>query len=180
MTVTNYIESMLKSFVVTNTINFNTRGDHAVLSREDLEQEAMIVLAEVFENYRGRPEAELRTIGNRAVKNRIRDLYFRENATTRGGVGNRILRKKGQALAAAARVRESAVMVDVDITETEIKLEPQQLERLLIREAVDNVVESMTAVERRATRALLSPDEFRPHRPRRSTFLAVQAKLRTV
>lgn len=177
LTLNSFLESMLKSYVVANTLSLTARGDHAILSRDDLEQEAMITLAQVYETYGDRPEAELRTIGNQAVKNRVRDLYFRENATTRGGIGNRVLRKHNRAAAEGLR---SAVMVEVDMIDAATEQRPQQLDRLLIREAVDNVVEAMTDVERRATRALLSPAEFRPHRPRRSTFLAVQAKLRTV
>ena len=178
MTVTSYIESMLKSYMVTNTINFNARGDHPALSREDLEQEIAIVLAHIFEKYSNtRPEAALRRIGNYAVRNRVRDLYFRENAMIRGGLGNRLLRGKDRSI--STHSRQAAVMVE--IKDQDIVAEAQQLERLLIREAVENVVDAMTEVERRATRALFSSDEFSPHRPRRSTFLAaVQSKLRTV
>lgn len=189
MDLETYVDSMLKSFVVQLTISkFSSRT--AMLNQEDLEQHARIVLMEVFQNYPGKPESELRRIGNRAVKNQLRDIYHAEHATTRGGVGTRVLRGRTK----RRPDQYEAIMVDIDDYDqrqcidddandrpvpVELQHAGDQLKRQEIREKVEKIMDAASEIERRTLRMLLNA-EARPRGLRSQTFKSLQRKLRNI
>lgn len=174
ISIEQFLSSMRQSFVVMNTVRFNIRGASTTMAPDDLEQEVAIVLTQVYHDYAStRSEHELRCIGNRAVKNHIRDLYLKENATTRGGIGDRALRGRR-----AHRTSDvPALMLDIDEVDQEYAQPAQQLDRLILRESVEQVVNAMSAVEARAARALFRGEQ--PRALKTDLFNTVRRTIRT-
>lgn len=124
------------------------------LTEDDLRSEANIALIGVYEKHHADPAVRsLMRLGTTAVFRHLRGLYEAENAKKRGGHGPDAIRHRGK-----KRTDEKGfTQVDFEQYAAEARHEPEQLDRLLIREAVDRVVVSASRIERRTLRKALRP-----------------------
>lgn len=153
------------------------------MTEDDLRQEARIALLEVYENYRGNPD--IKRIGTTAVANHLRDLHRQENAVSRGGGGARSERKR----------HAPAILISVDRRENggnrdgrddsfepmvlALQTGPEQIERLIIREATENVIASLGHVEQRVARALIKGERI-PAKFQAVNFASLQKTMRQI
>src|SRR5437867_1044103 len=72
-----FVESMLSWATPMVKRRARWRGDHVILSHDDLLQEAKLVLVEVWNDYAGKiPEIEMRKIGTRAVHFHLGNIWY--------------------------------------------------------------------------------------------------------
>lgn len=187
-TIEQYIANMQP--VVASSYAQSIHQRSTILTYEDLKQEATIVLWQVFEKYKGTvSERELRKIGTRAVFNTAADLYRKENSKGRGGPGEAHGEQRKQRrmnvgcgivpypildLPDRDDTDEEGVTPD---TERALQLPAPQLDRLMIREAMDELLASATKVERRTLRAAMRPGSLDTTESR-ALFRTMRGKVR--
>lgn len=179
LTVEEFIESAWAGPIVRR--RSRPYRNHPILSCDDQMQEARLVLTQVWQRYsRVKPEGELRRIGTQAVIFHLESLWRMSQALSRGGDGGaertRLRALKGHAPASVVCM----LSLDANIEETgdvtlgllsrdvrKLSTQPQALDSLVMREALDR---TLTPEEAVALRGMLDP-EAEPAGPMKNSGL---------
>lgn len=152
-----------------------------LLSRDDLAQEARIVLMKTYKRYARKLSTEdLGKVGTRSIRNRVQDLCRSMDSVKVGGVGEHVRRGRQ----ATARYPEMQFFPILTLTSDQEESEPEgavftlhdsapsPLENAAIKAALTKLVASLSEIEQRAVRSLFERSEFEAAPPLKGAAFA--------